>query len=171
MSIAQSPEIRGVRLGMTTEKLLTAFSDEASQEAIAAAIKDSKNPSNYGFGRVALQPGNTSNPKFANVNYISIEVLDNKVSEFQVGYVGPEWKSVDQFITKLSEAFHLLPAEDWEGPSGPNKALRCNGFAISVYGNPGSPSSSVNVTDVSAPKIVNDRREAAKEQVRQAFKP
>lgn len=171
LTVAQSPEIRGIRLGMTAAKLQAAFPEEANQAAVEKVIKDSKQPANYGVGRVGLQvPGNTPNPKFANVNYIGIDLLDDRVSSFSIGYLGPEW-SVEQFIAKLSEAFNLPPAENWSGAApDTNKSLKCDGFVINVFSS-GGGTSSVSVGDSSALQTVNNRREAEKERVRQAFKP
>ena len=172
LTVAQSPEIRGIRLGMTAAKLQAAFPEENNQAAIEIALKESKQPTKYGAGRAALQPSqSTPNPKFSNVGYIDIDLLDERVSAFSVGYYGPEWKSTEQFIAKLLEAFHLPAAENWSGAAAdPNRSLRCEGFVINAFSS-GGGNSLVTVGDVSASKIVNDRREAAKEKVRQAFKP
>ena len=171
LTVAQSPEIRGVRLGMTAAKLLAAFPEENNQAAIENAIKVSKQPASYGVGRLDLRRDPT-NPRFSFVNYITVEILDERVSRFHVAYVGPEWKSTEQFIAKLSEAFHLLPAENWSGAATDmNSSLKCDGFEVNVFRSIGNIDSSVSVRDVSAPQTVHNRREADKEKVRQAFKP
>lgn len=170
LTVAQSPEIRGVRLGMTAAKLLAAFPEENNQAAIENANKVSKHPASYGMGRFDLR-SNPTNPRFSYLDYITVDLLDERVSGFHVAYVGPEWKRTEQFISKLSEAFHLLPAEDWSGDStDPNRSLKCDGFVVNAY-NSGGNNSSVSVRDVSAPQTVHNRREAEKEKVRQAFKP
>ena len=172
LTVAQSPEIRGIRLGMTVAKLQAAFPEAVNQAGIESAIQASKVPMNYGLARVTLQASQTApNPKFANINHIGVDLLDERVSGFHVAYVGPEWKSTEQFISKLSEAFHLPPAENWSGAAnGPNRLLKCEGVVINVFSSGGS-NSSVTVGDLSASQVVNNRREAEKEKVRQAFKP
>lgn len=171
LTVAQSPEIRGVRLGMTAAQLQAAFPEAVNQVGIESAIQASKVPMNYGLGRVTLQASQTApSPKFANINHIGVDLLDGRVSGFYVGYVGPEWKSTEQFISKLSEAFHLLPAPNWSGAtSDPQRSLKCDGFVINA--NSGGNYSSVSMSDVSASQTVPNRREADKEKVRQAFKP
>ncbi len=173
LSIAQSPEIRGLRLGMAADKLLAAFPLGPHQQAIEGAIKESKKPDNYGVGRVGLQSyGSTDTPRFSGVSSIGVELLDERISSFTISYSGPQWTSVDQFIGKLSEALRLPTAERWSREAGgPNKFLKCAGFGISAFALPGSAGSIVSVRDASASQIVNDRREAAKEKERQAFKP
>jgi len=166
----QSPEIRGVRLGMSADKLMAVFPEEAHRTAVENAVKDSKKADSYGFARVNLFAGSPeANPRFSGVAIITVELLDERITSFYVNYRGPEWKNVDQFIAKLSEAFHLPTVEHWRPEPGASlKSLTCDGFVIQAYaGN----SSGVFVKGTTALQVVNDHREAVKEKERQAFKP
>jgi hypothetical protein len=166
----QAPEIRGVRLGMSMEKLMAAFPEDANRTTIETAVKNSKRSDNYGFSGGTLYPGNGgANEKFAGVIAIGVEILDERVSFFQVSYRGPEWEDVDQFIAKLSDAFHLPKAELWKPAAAETKSLACNGFEIRAY--TGESSNAVLVRSSAAAEVVNDRREAAREKERRAFKP
>jgi hypothetical protein len=155
---------------MSAEQLLSAFPDTANRKRIADAVKVSKRPETFGVSNLGLYSDPAApNPRLAGVTYIGIELLDERVTNFQVGYAGPEWKTVDQFITRLSEGLRL-PNSGWEGPNQ-QKTLNCNGFSVEAYAVIGSRESAVRVRDTSAPQIVAARREAEREKERQAFKP
>lgn len=166
----QAPEIRGIRLGTSTEQLLSLFPEEANRQRITDAIQNSKRVDSFGVGRFDLVPDKeVANPKLAGINYITVEVIDERVTSFHIEYAGIEWKTVDQFTAKLSEGLRL-PRSSWE--SGVDSShLNCDGFTVEAYASRGSRQSVVRVRDTSAPQVVEDRREAAKEKARQAFKP
>jgi hypothetical protein len=167
---AQAPEIRGIRLGMTAEQIVALFPEDGNRLRISEAVKQSKKAQNYGVARFDLQPEReTPNPRFAGVNFITIELLDERVTGFHVGYIGPEWNSVDQFVAKLSETLRL-PGVSWE-QAGDNARLMCDGFAMNASVSSGSTQSWVRVQDTSTARVVEDRRQVDKEKARQAFKP
>jgi hypothetical protein len=168
---AQSPEIRGIRLGMTAEQLLTVFSDDYNRRKINEAIEWSKRPKSYGVGRFDLGSyTQVPDPKFAGVNYITVEMLDERVSSFHIGYQGPEWNSVDQFVAKLSEALRL-PSASWEPPAGSQQSLKCDGFEVAAYVSTETFQNTVRVQDTSVSRVVAERRQTFKDKERQAFKP
>ena len=167
---AQAPEIRGIRLGMTPDQISSLFPEDGNRLKISEAVRQSKKAPNYGVARFDLQAEReTPNPRFAGVNFITIELLDERVTGFYIGYFGPEWNSVDQFVAKLSETLRL-PSASWE-QAGDNARLMCDGFAINASAASGSTQSWVRVQDTSAPRVVEDRRKTDKEKARQAFKP
>jgi hypothetical protein len=172
LKLVQSPEIRGIRLGMTSEQLLTLFPEEANRNGITEAIKQSQRVDKYGVARFDLRPDiKTVNPRWTGVNYITIELTDERVTSFHISYAGPEWKSVDQLVAKLSEVFRLPDVASWEPGDESRKSLKCNGFVVDVYAFRGAGENWVRVQDTSAPRLVEDRRRTAKEKERQAFKP
>ena len=172
LTVAQSPEIRGVRLGTSTSKLLTLFPETMNRMAIDAAVRDSKRADSYGYGNFELRPDNSSaNEKFSGVEFISIQMLDERVTSFYVSYTGPYWNSLDQFIGKLSASLNLPAAENWKWEGGDSvKSLKCNGFSVVVHSS-GGANNYVAVRDTAAPEIITSRRDAAREKARQAFKP
>ena len=172
LNLVQSPEIRGIRLGMTSEQLLSLFPEEVNQHAITEAIKQSHRVDKYGVARIDLRPDSkTVNPRWTGVNYITIELTDARVTSFHISYAGPEWKTVDQLVAKLSEVFGLPNVASWEPGDESRKSLKCNGFVVDVYAFRSAGENLVRVRDTSAPRLVEDRRKAAKEKERQAFKP
>lgn len=169
LTAAQSPEIRGVRLGMTTEQLLSSFTDEYNRNRINEAISWSKRPNSYGFGRFDLRPA-PGDPRFAGVSYMTLEIVDERVTSFHIGYSGPEWNSVGQFVARLSEALRL-PTASWDPPVDSQQSLKCNGFEVDAYVSRQNFQNWVRVQDTSVSRVVSERRQTAKEKERQAFKP
>lgn len=165
----QAPEIRGLRLGMSAEQLLTLFPDEANRRRIIDAVSVSKQPELYGVGNLDLAGSEKDNPRFAGVNYISIRLLDERVTSFHIGYKPVEWKSVDQFVTKLSEGLRL-PKLPWER-GNQSSVVTCKGFRLEAYAFQSSGESVVRVIDTSVNQIVEARKEVEKEKARQAFRP
>ena len=185
IAAASLPAIRGLRLGMTVSDLLAAFPEPSSKKAIEKAVSDAQKPDAYGFGRATLQSVPEVNPKFSGVLFVSIELMDGRLSSFRIDYLrGPEWKNADQFVSKLSDAFHLPPADRWRSadlaqpyelnsPEFDNgvRILTCDGFTILATINNGNGGSAIVVRNLAAKRIADDREEAAKEKIRQAFKP
>ena len=172
LTLGQSPEIRGIRLGMTAEQLLTLFPEDANRLGITEAIKRSKAADQYGVGRFDLRADSkTVNPRLTGISYITAEMIDERVTSFHISYTGPEWKTPDQFVAKLSEAFGLPNDASWDRGDESRESLKCNGFVVDGYAFKGSGENWVRVQDTSVPRLVEARREAAKEKERQAFKP
>jgi hypothetical protein len=186
MTADQSPEIRGLRLGMSVADLTAAFPEETNKKAIQRAVDDAKKPDAYGFARVTLlRSYPVVNPRFSGVLFILVQLVDEHISLLRVDYEsGTEWKSADQFVSKLSDAFHLPAGENWRSADNAqpyqakasavdygNRVLSCNDFTILATINNGNGGSAVEVKNPRMEQVVDDRREAAKEKVRQAFKP
>ena len=89
---------------------------------------------------------------------------------FNVLYVGPEWKTVDQFVAKLTDALRL-PRSSWEPVGETRQSLKCDGFTVDAFSHRETAESWARVQDTSAPGVVEDRREIAREKKREAFKP
>lgn len=164
----QGPEIRGVRLGMSMEQLKTMFPDEMNRRKIVDAVAESKQGENYGAGRLDL-PIDRADARWKGVNYLSIRFVDERVTSITISYVGPEWKNADQFVAKLSDGLRL-PSSAWK-IDNQHGQLECDGFRVQAFTASGSAESSVHVFDTKAPEVIEERREAAREKVRQAFRP
>ena len=168
MTADQLPEIRGLRLGMSVTDLVAAFPEDSSKNAIQTAITNAKKPEAYGSANATLFRRPDVNPKFSGLEAIWLELLDEHVSSFTVFYDRrTPWKSVDQFTGRLADAFHL-PAVDHWGLQYSVRFLKCKGFTMAVFMNNGN---GITVKDVTSEQVVKDRQEAAKEKIRQVFKP
>lgn len=166
----QAPEIRGVRLNMSAEQLMSVFPEDKNRQKIAEAIMRSKQEEAYGMANLIFQADPVRpNPRFENLNYINVTLLDGKVKSFFVSYGGAEWNDPDQFVARLTEGLRL-PNWTWEG-TGQSRMVQCYGFIIEAHITSGARGSAIRVHDPSAPKVVEERREAEKDKARQAFKP
>lgn len=155
---------------MSAEQLMSVFPDATNRRSITDAIARANQGEAYGMTGLELRLDPASpNPRFENVNFISLTLLDGRVISFFVSYGGAEWNDPDQFVARLTEGLRL-PNWTWEG-TGQSRMVQCNGFRIEASVTIGARNSAVRVHDPSAPKVVEERREAEKEKGRQAFKP
>jgi hypothetical protein len=163
LKLAQAPVIRGIRLGMSVKKVLAVFPGAEKDEALRQRLLQS----NFGLISFAVQQANyASKERFFGVQFVNFTFLDGELNRFDVAYNGPEWKTRNQFVLRVVEAFNLPGVELWKEADTHSK-LTCDGFAVLVVIN------SIGVTSLAkdAHKIVREREEAVKEEARRAFKP
>lgn len=170
LTLNQSPTIRGLKLGMDVEEVLRQFPGSSNDGQIRTAIAWADKQ--FGVARFSApthQPLPES--RFAGINGLSFEFLDGRLSSLWVQYAGPEWRSVDEFISRLSGPLNLPGPNSWE-PTNPSdqKTLKCAGFEIRVFIG-GSSLSSLFLRNPAADQVVRERQAAEKEKARQAFKP
>src|SRR5690349_9241651 len=122
LTLAQAPRIRDVHLGMTSEEVFKMFPGSSDEPFIRAQLSTADQ--RFGIAEVSIPTTLLPRPKFAGVSSVSLVFLDNRVSEYGFTYPGIDWKNVDDFISKFSEAFNLPRPETWEG-SNQLKRLRC----------------------------------------------
>jgi hypothetical protein len=178
LSAAQSPAIRGIQLGMNSDQLLALFPESpANSNAVALAAADP----NYGVARLSFQPPFLSSPakeRFVGIDSIQTTLFDGSVSELRITYVGsnshpakgPFWRNVDDFITKLSDAFALPPAKEWLESSQVNKTLQCTGFTVDASIANGTGSIALRIA-TAYEDTVRQRALADQEKRRREFKP
>jgi hypothetical protein len=169
LKLAQAPVIRGIRLGMTVNEALAVFpgaeKDEALRQTLSRVHFGSSgfwiDPSKYG-----------SKDKFVGVRSVSFGLLDGDLNSFSVEYNGPEFRSSEQFVSRIVGPLNLPGIEFWKGGGGTGR-LNCEGFAVRVQLTPEVGSNTIYVWNLEkdANKIVREREEAVKEEARKAFKP
>ena len=170
LTLNQSPTIRGLKLGMDVEEVLRQFPGSSNDPHIRTAIAWADKQ--FGVARFSAPTHQqTSESKFAGISGLSFEFLDGRLYSLWVQYAGPEWRSVDEFISRLSEPLNLPGPNSWE-PADPSdqKTLKCVGFEIRVYIG-GASLSSLVLRNPAADQVVKERQTAEKEKARQAFKP
>jgi hypothetical protein len=129
---ANSPNVGGLRLGMTAQQLLAMFPGASKRRE----MKDEIDRAKAGGGEtvyLTFDPAtDSSKSEFAGVSSISAGLSRGKVVDLIVGYMGTTWTNVDAWIAKLGEMYRLPGQQSWvEGPSeNPNKVLRCDGIEI-----------------------------------------
>jgi hypothetical protein len=172
LTVAQLPEVRGIRLGMSVAEVLRLFPGSSNVPEIRSAL--SRADGRIGVVRFDVYPDRyPSKAKFEGIGQLVFQFLDNHLSSYYVGYNGPEWKSVDEFISKVSESLNLPSAQDWERSNVASmKTLKCAGFDISTFiGGTGGNSNYVQVRSLVADQVLRDRQAELKEKARREFKP
>jgi hypothetical protein len=173
LTTVQAPDVAGLRLGMTSEDVLAAFPGSREDAEVRS---DLARPAHFGSIRFLIVPEKyASKAKFAGIKKITFTFLDGRISNMNVGYNGPEWKNVDEFVAKFSEGKTLPTADAWEAVVGMDtqlKTLKCDGFEISVFaGGKGGNINYVQMRDVAAEKEIENRRAKAREKAEKEAKP
>ena len=166
---ATSPNVRGVRLGMTTEQLLALFPGSTRRRDFKDALERVKSARSDETARLSFDAVDASGDTFSGVDSVALGLIRGRVTEFTIIYVGPTWRNVDEWIAKLSESLRLPGARRWAvGPNeAPSKVLKCTGIEIeaAIQGGGGS------ITIRGAEPKGGDRRNPGEEKQRRDFKP
>jgi hypothetical protein len=176
LKLAQSPSVRGIKLGVTAEDLLALFPGRASEYG-AMSVSQADNFPHFGVIGFDIVPSRYSTKeRFAGIGYFNFVILDGRVAQFEVHYQGPPngatWRNIDDFIAKIADAFQVPAAKNWTAnqsiPS--TKELKCDGFQmrasnVNLHG-------SLTVATVDAPfKVQKERLAAFEEKARRDFRP
>ena len=168
---ATSPSVRGIRLGMSSENLVALFPGSTKRRELRDAVDRVKSAGGGETVRLSFDPAtDASGDSFAGVSSVSAGLHNGRVTDFTIGYVGPTWRNVDEWIAKLSESLTLPGARKWVvGPSEtPNKVLTCNGIEIEAAIQGGG--SSIRVRNTEQVKG-GERGNPGEEKKRREFKP
>jgi hypothetical protein len=178
---AQSPAIRGLRLGMSAEELFALFPGgsedlrKRQQELLVRAMQ----PPQYGVATLSFSPREFSSgrDRFQGVSGVEVTVFDRRVVRLSVTYSDESWGqdvpvwSNDAWVAKLSAAFGLPGPEQWEWDArfGSTKVLKCHNFEAGVrnYNN----SMFFELHDTTYPAQQEQRRKAWREERQKEFKP
>ena len=177
LTATNSPTVRGLRLGMSTQELLALFPGSAArwakeQKEIRDAREKAMAPtSNESVSLVFDAATDAAKDQFASVESVSVGLHKGRVTEFTVQYLGAEWNSIDQWIARLSETLKLPGQQDWVVGSSetPNKVLKCAGIEIEAAVQGGG--SSISIRNVQYLKEVDHRAKTGAETKRREFKP
>jgi hypothetical protein len=166
LTLAQAPDLRGLKLGMTVEQMLALFPGSREDNEIRTVLSRPANP--FGVTNLIIRPEKySSKSKFAGIRQINIAFLDGRLSNLYAGYNGPEWKHVDEFVTKFAEGTRLPAADAWEAYVGMDtqlKTLKCKEFEISIFaGGQGGDVNYVKLQDTPAQQKLKERRAKARE--------
>ena len=166
MTAAQAPVVSGLRLGMPRDEVLALFPGIRADREVSVDLAQPAN--SLGLSNLSIKPEKyASKAKFAGVSQITLQLLDGRISDLHVGYNGPEWKHVDDFLAKFLEGKKLPAIHAWEAYVGLDtqlKTLTCKGFEIKVFAG-GKNVHNINyvqVVDLEAKKKLKERRDKAK---------
>jgi hypothetical protein len=177
LKLAQSPAVRGIKLGMKTADVLAMFPGSADQDGIRNALSKVEGYPHFGVISINISPSMYSTKeRFSGIVDYSLLFVDGGVGEYRVQYIpppsGPKWQRVDDFVTRVAEAYNLPSAASWAADSNINyeKTLKCDGFQVKastlMY------QGILTVSKTEAPwRIQLERRAAFEENIRREFKP
>lgn len=172
LTASTAPDIRGLRLGMTTESLLALFPGSSKRKEIRDALEKVKASTSEEITYLSFYPATDgSGGKFAGIDSVSVGLYKGRAVDFNILYVGTPWRTIDDWVAKLSETLTLPGAPEWvAGPNeSPNKILRCNGIEIEAAIQGGG--SSIRIRNAEALKGMAERGNAGEEKKRREFKP
>ena len=177
LAVAKAPAVRGVKLGMKIDDVLALFPGSAEKDEIKSTIAKADGYPNFGIVSIFVGPREYSTKdRFAGIADFRFVFFDGRVNQYEVEYEsppgGPAWRRVDDWVTKLADAFGLPAVTDWTVdqyiPS--RKSLKCDGFELrasnlNFRGN-------LTVSTLDPPyKKQQERQAAFEEKMRREFKP
>ena len=168
----QASEIKGLRLGLTTEQVLALFPGSKDDPALQPAL--AKPPTQHGVSTLMIRPEKyASKEKFAGIREVIFTFLDGRVSSYQANYESAPWKHVDEFVTNFTSGSKLPGVDSWDAYTGldtQQKSLKCEGFEVTLFaGGETLNANHVKVQDLLAAEVIKDRRAKAKQKA--AAKP
>jgi hypothetical protein len=167
LNMSHAPVLFGLKLGMTQDEVLDLFPGSKEDKELRSHLTGPT--SEFGNSSFALFPSKyPSKEKFAGISQVALGLLDGRVSNYTLGYNGPEYSHVNDFVTKIARDGDLPLADQWEPYAGLEhqlKILRCIDFEVRVFaGGPGGSQNYIVVTDTEAVKKLKERRKKAREQ-------
>jgi len=173
LRLADAPAVRGLRLGMSADQLLALFPGSRENPDIKSKLEWARRAPHYGLANLGFTRGDYPTAAlFTNVTQFNIQLFDERVTDIGIYYGGPPWGSVDEMVARVSEALALPGVEEWDASGPSTKALRCEGFEVTVtaYGD-GTCCSSLRLRVPAVDQRVRERRVAEEEKARREFKP
>lgn len=167
LTLAQSPTISDLKLGMTAEQILALFPGSKTDKEVRAQLDTP--PTRFGVSTFRIIPERySSSPKFEGISQFIFTLLDGRVSTLYAGYDRPAWGHVDEFVAEFSKERKLPPAEEWQPFAGMDtqlKTLNCKEFEISLFANGNDASINyVQIRDLLALQKYKERRAKVKEE-------
>jgi hypothetical protein len=163
--------VREIRLGMSLQQLLTLFPSSSKRKEMRDALDRAKATTGNEIVYLLFDPTNDgSKERFAGIDSIWVGVYKGQVVDFTVLYIGATWRTVDEWVEKLRDAFGLPSAQGWIVGSNenPSKILKCKGVEIEAGIQGGSGTIRVRNTENRGKE---EGKESGEERKRQEFKP
>ena len=166
LTMAAAPVLNELKLGMTPDEVLALFPGSKDDSEVKSIL--ARPPGKLGESELVIRPSKfESKEKFTGISQITFGLLDGRVSNFTIGYNGPAYSHVDQFVTKFVEGTNLPPPDQWQAYVGMDtqmKTLTCKDFEIRVFaGGEGGNLNYVLMRDLEADKKLKDRSKKARE--------
>jgi hypothetical protein len=164
---AAAPVLNELKLGMTRDEVLALFTGSKDDAEVKSNL--ARPPGAQGESELIIRPANFgSKEKFPGISHINFSFLDGRVVSFNIGYSGPQYSHVDEFVKKFVAGTNLPAAEQWTGYPGLDtqlKTLTCKDFEVRVFaGGEGGNQNYVLISDLEAKKTLKERRAKARTQ-------
>src|SRR5215471_9451153 len=174
LAMPAAPSIDGLKLRMTPAEIQALFPKSDQEPEIAARL--AKAPDKYGVQGFLFRPQDyPAKNKTADLNRVDVTFLDGKAYIYNLGYNGPQYAHVDEFVTQFIKGTSLPAADQWQAQVGFDtqlKILTCQDFEVRVFaGGEGGNLNYVVLTDLDAEKTLQDRRAKAKAQAKATPSP
>lgn len=154
-----------LKLGMTQDEVVAVFRGIKDDPELRAQL--SRPPSRLGVSNFVIQAEKLDD-KFSAFTHFTFNLLDGRVSSMNIGYNGPAYSKVDEFVTRFVEGTTLPPADQWQpyiGMDNQLKVLTCKDFEVRVFaGGQDGKLNYVLLTDLEADRQLKDRRAKARAQ-------
>jgi hypothetical protein len=167
--MAKSLNIRGLRLGITTDEVLALFPGASDREDVKSRFANAAGHPNHGVVSLSFHRDDQrrllNQERFAGINSVGVTLFDGRLVSFSVNYIGfnqggAGWDTDEQWINKLNETLKLPEPRYWDG-----RRLMCEGIQITA--NPGS----LEISDPGFFRVVKEREADLREKRRREFKP
>lgn len=167
-----APTVRGLQLGMSAQQFLALFPGISKKKEMKDVIERAKSASSDETTTLGIDPiADGDARQFAGLEGVGAAFYKGRVVDLSLQYGGATWRTVDEWIAKLSESFKLPSAPDWvAGPDeAPNKVVRCDGIMIEAAIQGGS--ASIRLQNTNYLRESEERARAMEERKRQQVKP
>jgi len=171
LKVAQSPAVRGIKLGMKMDEVLALFPGSRENEYIKNTITGNPEFPNFGVISFGIAPFQYPNKeRYLGIDQFGFVFVDGRLVQYSVEYGRASWPRMDEFIEKITAAFQLPPARNWTSDNQARRNLICNGFHVQAFTRD-YRGALVVATDDEPFKIRRERSAAADEKERRDFKP
>jgi hypothetical protein len=121
----QAPEIRGIRLGMSLEEIVSDF----------PSVQTDYDRSINEYGEAFLIDLPIENRyRFEGIFTFRLSFIDKRVSFFSVTYSDYSPRNLDEFAQQVSEKLGLQMS--WKTPAKGIREIKCDGFTVLVVTHP-----------------------------------
>lgn len=164
---AEAPLVNALKLGMTQEEVLAALPGSKDDQELRSQL--SRPPSRLGVSNFVVHAERLEpHDKYDAFTHFTFHLLDGRVSTMNIGFNGPVFSKVDEFVTRFVEGTNLPPADQWQPFTGMDdqlKILKCKDFEVRVFiGGQDGKLNYVLLTDLEADRQLKDRRAKARAQ-------
>ena len=177
LKLAQSPAVRGIKLGMKVDEVLALFPGSREDNYIKSEISNVgfysgiETLPRFGVINFAVTPAQYSTKeKFDGIESLWFTFLDDRLVVYTVQYSRPPWPKLDEFIDKVAGAFNLPAADKWGSENAFRKNLQCEGFKLQAFSRDGRAGLLLR-TDDDPVVTQRERRAAFEAEARREFRP